>query len=1311
MLSSNQKNISATSYTNKDFESVYSELLDLVKVLTYRWDPSISNESDPGVILLKLNAVIADKCNYNSDKNVLECFPLSVTQEQNARQLFAQLGYYMKWYTSATTEVSLKWVAKEIDYSYTIPPFTMVTNEDKSVVYSLLGPATGRRNNVYNISAQKLTCDGTPLTFKAMQGVAINYTINGQTDITIDYLDNLNRLYFDSTDVAENGIFITNIGENNYQDWVKKDNLIAEAMANTFYKFGVSDDGQYCYIEFPEDADALFKQGINITYIRTTGKEGNIKAKELTQFYNDISVVGPSGNFSTLNSENVYITNPAGVANGDDPEDIDKAYKNYQRVVGTFNTLVTLRDYINYILRSGLVSNGFVCDRTNDIQSTYKIMSLQNDINQLVTYVEKQQKVPDLTAYSIKLYLLQYVDVVDSYAAFDKTFSMITPDKLNAVTTYLQDVKSIQHDYVDVRGIDGRTSNICYLKNKYVLDFDIIPQYQLNTVEIDEVRDSIRNALYNELQSKNLEFGQQISYEDVVQIVEDSDVRIKFARLAPLQYSTWAIYFDGKEFKEVNISDTDNLIDIVAPDNTKIDVDRAIFEKAVGVGNYATQVFIYSEGVWEHDGTTVNLADFGITATGTFSDNDQISITVSPVGRIREEIYAKSVLAGVTQFLVKDEEFEYTFEQSATTGVENSTQTVRNISKLSSNVDIVFNNYHTEYALRSNETLQLYSPSMIDVASYGDYVKFEYFVKTDVAANSSRQLAPDEYVLFYWKQDNEQSAIYKYAMYGQGNVISPTFSLSAKTSEADIVGAVLKSELHNVGEVTNPVLQASSDSDGAITLSLSQRIQALGNANILSGKDKVKIRKVNTITLSENIYFYWILNNVSEGRYILFDKDSLEKEYILNVGEYIFYTDAKRTDLAILGAGTKIQINNTSIEYSVPVLNKSAVLKNGTDEIEGSWFVLPKNSTLKVTETYYMNISPGNVFRMTPIQTYTSWSATFNSKGVTFTGGPVNLSSFNLYYKLNANDYTWTPIEHVQLQGYSGWESRSLLGVNVADDVEQVLLANQSVKCYLSDGTTQVINGADLVQGKYPVCILASHPISLNGAQTTNTTYTKDEILYYENFYQYGRYISKHFPGVEYTSDNTIVLTFPASNSLETVYFDFSLPDGDYIVNVQNGYTNVDSAQVFLDGVLLGRIHNSSLTDLSKKGTYNMYMKIDNSVPLPAGQVEHRIEVKVKTNNNTECIITVGNPYRYRMPDHFSKFKSGDILFENMKQLISLLDADDLFDWSYVVDESMAIPEPLDPYSFLSGNHIYNPFTICQLEQVSDSNVKVVNRR
>ena len=84
--------ISNLSYTEKDFQVIYPALLDLVRKLTSKWDPSASNESDPGVLLLKLNAIIADKLNYNIDKNVLECFPVSVTQDQNARQLFEQLG-------------------------------------------------------------------------------------------------------------------------------------------------------------------------------------------------------------------------------------------------------------------------------------------------------------------------------------------------------------------------------------------------------------------------------------------------------------------------------------------------------------------------------------------------------------------------------------------------------------------------------------------------------------------------------------------------------------------------------------------------------------------------------------------------------------------------------------------------------------------------------------------------------------------------------------------------------------------------------------------------------------------------------------------------------------------------------------------------------------------------------------------------------------------------------------------------------------------------------------------------------------------
>ena len=64
--------ISNKSYTNKDFEAVYTELLTYAQKLSTRFSPADSNEADPFVILLKLAAFVADKVNYNVDKNILE---------------------------------------------------------------------------------------------------------------------------------------------------------------------------------------------------------------------------------------------------------------------------------------------------------------------------------------------------------------------------------------------------------------------------------------------------------------------------------------------------------------------------------------------------------------------------------------------------------------------------------------------------------------------------------------------------------------------------------------------------------------------------------------------------------------------------------------------------------------------------------------------------------------------------------------------------------------------------------------------------------------------------------------------------------------------------------------------------------------------------------------------------------------------------------------------------------------------------------------------------------------------------------------
>lgn len=555
--------LSNLSYTNKDFQTIYPELLDLVRKISYKWVPDESDESDPGVILLKLCALIADKNNYNIDKNVLECFPLSVTQESNARQLFEQLGYSMKWYQAATGTASFSWIGDYVDgkTNYVIPQFSMISNADSTIVYTLTEPVA--------------LADNSDTAFGSiMQGIVTDYTVNGYSNITYADIDSKNRLYFQEYNVAENGIFIynTNTSQPNIisEQWVPKDNLSVEDLGTKCYKFGIDKDSSRCYIEFPDDIEDLIGEGLTIKYIITDGANGNVVARELEKFYVDVTIADPtkeSANDKLILSAqtNVKIGNWDAILNGKDPESIDEAYKNYKKTIGVFNTLVAVKDYENYINRTGLVSNCFVCDRTNDVQSSYYIVSNDNDaltrkilqiepaeyvikgsggesnkiypyntLNVLRKYedIAELQKTMDsdisedinhyqesidtsvtlqgsINAFNLKLYALKFVNIPQiNKSSYNATFEIVknaedgdTDPEIDALLDAkfgkLSEIKCIQHDF-----IPHRSERICMLKNKYPLNIKIMPQYSLTTLQQEELTQNIQHALWETLNSQ-----------------------------------------------------------------------------------------------------------------------------------------------------------------------------------------------------------------------------------------------------------------------------------------------------------------------------------------------------------------------------------------------------------------------------------------------------------------------------------------------------------------------------------------------------------------------------------------------------------------------------------------------------------------------------------------------------------------------------------------------------------------------------------------------------------------------------------------
>lgn len=922
--------ITKLSYTGKDFVAIYTEMLDLVKALTSRWDPSISNESDPGVILVKLNAIIADKINFNTDTALLETFPISVTQAVNARKLFEQLGYYMHWYKSATCDVSLQWTdaaaydSDEASIYYTIPPFTTVSDETSSTIYTLIGTSEGLLDDEFRVGGQRLYRNGQTITFKAIQGIPINYSINGTTTITYDMLDSNNRLYFPYSDIAENGVFICNQGLNNYSTWIRKDNLALEEVNgnNHFYRFGVSQDNMSCYIEFPVNIEELMLSGLNITYIRTSGELGNINANLIVQFYNSVTPLEDTT--VTITSTNVTVNNINNGEGGKDPEDIDTAYRNYKSTVGTFKTLVTLRDYLAYVLQSNLVSNGFVCDRTNDVQCTVPIMTTSNGTSTLVNMVESDEVVkefsmshpikvltgstfttdddvvtpitspqtftsgkymeeePVLDAFSLKLYFLKYAKSPQTKSGYETTFDMISAGELESVKAYINDSKLISHDIKDIKTIGGLYPGACMFKNKYPLNVRIIPQYVLTKAEKQEVKDNMFKAIYQALNSREIEFGERVDTDYVLERLKACDTRIKSVMLDKITYETFAVYFDGVNYKEINITDVtsasdffqityENIPDSGGPsddwDNPSygyvrdrlqfiVQNPQSLLEKmvtnplatwrfrtnaterdpSVSTSNADRYLWWFKDTLYP-DGTdyqvpslSVNMGISGQVVNPTlFHAGDSVAITLSPKVQLRLDTYARSVLAGKTQFLIPDEKFDYQLSQM-------KSDEITGVKSLIGNTSITLDKVHNTYTMRDNESLAFTSPNLLDSVKYSNYTRFEYNLLHEVPVNSDYRLSTGEYIVFYWKESSDANSIYKYCGYGEGSIIKPMgFSLSPN-SETFVTGQTIKRLIDQ-----SPIPKvASYEKYGDLTNTLSANVQSglASSGNILSGAKK-----------------------------------------------------------------------------------------------------------------------------------------------------------------------------------------------------------------------------------------------------------------------------------------------------------------------------------------------------------------------------------------------------------------------------------------------------------------------------------------
>lgn len=1088
MITKYDINISNLSYCSKDFYQIYPEIVDLVKNLTEgAYDPENTNESDPGIVLLKVAAFLADKINYNIDKNILEVFITSATQEDSFRKICEMLGYEIKYYNSAETTVAVMWTGEELpeegkldlkEPSINLPPFkTVLTNEAKDVSYVLIGNGITLTHRYESVEAP------------VIEGELVDLEINTDNIVLANNIDDNNRLYLPEPMIAENGIWITNASSK--EEWTKVDNLNTQLKGKPFWKFGYDSSRQTPYIEFPSDYPSLMQEGLKIKYIRTSGASGNIKAGILTKLMNDsvvpVNIVNENNETPDLDIENnLVIKNLYATTNGTDIETLTEAYSGFKRTIGTFDTLTTCRDYSNAIYsmvvdektdNTPLVSNCQVSDIRDELNyaktiasysslgTTYLNLSDQDYVRGKIRtsmdvapqngyYLADKINDFDLFLYPLNPIKNKYSDVT-----FKQSFQPLsTTTNLNytSILANLEDYKTISHKI----NLVENPKDLYLIKNYYDLKGKIITGNKVNKFEEAQIKANIYDALYRNFNARQLEYGEEIPYESLVSVIQNSDARIRTVLLDEPDLSTVYMTADGKEKALKYIASDDD-----STANYYKYVAKNVLAGKVPLFNYNTAVqstfyecngkdnIIYGgENNYYQSGESVSTNN-SITYVSTNYKIDTSSITNNPLKLEENEgiqLICSKLVAGVTYPMYTN--YNLVLADSLTVKA------------------------NTPYQLKDGDSLYI---------NYTNSDKVEYWIQYYKEGNEFKKKT--------WKGNVGVFAVEDFSGVIQANVDLPTGGSASKTSG----------------------WPSSWPIDGLYSLKTSQEIS---------------IMKRNSAKIDQTALVYWLGNNNNTLSFTHVKDEAYE--CILNDGEYFFYTNKAKTDLLTLGPGTKLtyyaSINEkVGSEWPKTIIwalneaesiTKEDVAENGIGAFaQNDWIQKNWNET-NYLETEQMEIiNLGKSVKITELTLKEREEAILSSEA---------------WSKLNKIQYVQNnkPNTIESVEAVKEWSIRSVLDLNMGPGRNQILKENQSITLYTSWYTQKGESQSKILTDEAIKALLKQNPdlliehIKSNAHIHKFEPATGEEITLKSNLYiqkSGGSFISAHTVGLNgSTKDN-----------------------------------------------------------------------------------------------------------------------------------------------------------------------------------------------
>ena len=401
-------------YTSRDYESIVKDFWDIVPKMTELWTPEA--DSDPGVVLGKYLASIADMLGINLDSLATEMYAPSVRQRKDAEKLFALIGYELGWYTAARTEVTFTNNTEHnitFDFGFggsnfaTLNAYTDITNQSRVITYNIMpltnsyGASDSRSTrrtiseniNVFADTDQVTLLPGESVTRVAIEGEFRYYSVSVDYIRKNNYIINIPSQHIDTTAIwikakasKDSDDFLATqwIQCNSPSEFVTPEPRFAVTydsysnaqiqISNYLDQMDSYDENSYIMIYWLDCSGIIGCVGENVLSNYLQAKASSDLPDELS---NEWSVSNLS---NTVELPNTY------TVTGRSPETAKEAYYNSRNYINTWDSLITLPDFNRFLNREAGVDCGIVIDCQKALEIN---MAIYKDTNLTVSEKKK----------------------------------------------------------------------------------------------------------------------------------------------------------------------------------------------------------------------------------------------------------------------------------------------------------------------------------------------------------------------------------------------------------------------------------------------------------------------------------------------------------------------------------------------------------------------------------------------------------------------------------------------------------------------------------------------------------------------------------------------------------------------------------------------------------------------------------------------------------------------------------------------------------------------------------------------------------